>query len=73
MNIHDAIDAANEAAGDGPGWNARYREALRTAGFTIFELQGNNAPEGCIRAPRPFPNDPDPWPETAIIVRLHGS
>jgi hypothetical protein len=51
-------------AGNAPGWNARYLNAIKSRGFKLVPAQW---PQVGLTAAIPFPGDPDPWPESQIV------
>lgn len=61
---------ACEVVGAGPGWNARYRRALRENGLALkaYDGDGEELPEGIIHAPLALEGDPQGWPPATLIV-----
>ena len=68
---YEICDIASEAAGDGPGWNARFLFELSSRGWAIHPIVaqtflGKDAP---ITAPIPM-NGPDAYPYPSVIAPI---
>lgn len=68
----EALDRCSTAAGDGPGWNRRYRDALAKEKHIAMMIgtPGGIAFENWVTAPPPLENDPDGWPKHTVLAWL---
>jgi len=72
---HAVCDAANQAAGNGPGWNGRFRAEVARHGFEIVPivdgrpLAADNA-DAPLYARSPYDGDDNAWPWPSVVAPI---
>lgn len=68
---HIAVNACCAAAGVGPEWNRKFRDALDAHGLELVPqmVLGERYPDGgCYQAPNPYTEHPGAWPTPMFIA-----